>query len=148
MHVRYRLKVLVTTNVTLQGQIHHRVFVLFLLLPKKCLINEGNIVVGQLLWLCLHWPLPIVLLRGYLIAAPSVFRSGVEEAISVTIFNSAKETTVQIQLVVKGETVSRSHGTVLGELLGLSDSCFRSWGAVGAPWDLLKNCFEHQNIQK
>ncbi|KAF2980460.1 hypothetical protein EK904_008359 [Melospiza melodia maxima] len=50
---------------------------------------------------------------GYLIAAPSVFRSGVEEAISVTIFNSAKETTVQIQLVVKGETVSRSHGTVL-----------------------------------
>ncbi|NXQ70485.1 CPMD8 protein, partial [Quiscalus mexicanus] len=51
--------------------------------------------------------------RGYLIAAPSVFRSGVEEAISVTIFNSAKETTVQIQLVVKGETVSRSHGTVL-----------------------------------
>ncbi|NWY45009.1 CPMD8 protein, partial [Sylvia atricapilla] len=50
---------------------------------------------------------------GYLIAAPSVFRSGVEEAISVTIFNSVKETTVQIQLVVKGETVSRSHGTVL-----------------------------------
>ncbi|KAJ7398113.1 C3 and PZP-like alpha-2-macroglobulin domain-containing protein 8 [Pitangus sulphuratus] len=52
-----------------------------------------------------HW--------GYLIAAPSVFRAGVEEAISVTIFNSAKETTVQIQLVVKGETVSQSHGTVL-----------------------------------
>uniref|UniRef100_A0A8C3D5K4 C3 and PZP like alpha-2-macroglobulin domain containing 8 n=1 Tax=Corvus moneduloides TaxID=1196302 RepID=A0A8C3D5K4_CORMO len=51
--------------------------------------------------------------QGYLIAAPSVFRSGVEEAISVTIFNSVKETTVQIQLVVKGETVSRSHGTVL-----------------------------------
>ncbi|XP_053855290.1 C3 and PZP-like alpha-2-macroglobulin domain-containing protein 8 isoform X4 [Vidua macroura] len=51
--------------------------------------------------------------QGYLIAAPSVFRSGVEEAISVTIFNSVKETTVQIQLVVKGETVSRSHGAVL-----------------------------------
>ncbi|KAM9619623.1 C3 and PZP-like alpha-2-macroglobulin domain-containing protein 8 isoform 6-T8 [Morphnus guianensis] len=51
--------------------------------------------------------------QGYLIAAPSVFRSGVEEAISVTIFNSVKETTVQIQLVVKGETVSRGHGTVL-----------------------------------
>uniref|UniRef100_A0A8B9UR96 C3 and PZP like alpha-2-macroglobulin domain containing 8 n=1 Tax=Anas zonorhyncha TaxID=75864 RepID=A0A8B9UR96_9AVES len=50
---------------------------------------------------------------GYLIAAPSVFRSGVEEAISVTIFNSVKETTVQIQLVVKGETVSRGHGTIL-----------------------------------
>uniref|UniRef100_A0A8C2TNW3 C3 and PZP-like alpha-2-macroglobulin domain-containing protein 8 n=1 Tax=Coturnix japonica TaxID=93934 RepID=A0A8C2TNW3_COTJA len=51
--------------------------------------------------------------RGYLIAAPSVFRSGVEEAVSVTIFNAVKETTVQIQLVVKGETVSRGHGTVL-----------------------------------
>ncbi|KAJ7415213.1 C3 and PZP-like alpha-2-macroglobulin domain-containing protein 8 [Willisornis vidua] len=51
--------------------------------------------------------------QGYLITAPSVFRPGVEEAVSVTIFNSAKETTVQIQLVVKGETVSRSHGTVL-----------------------------------
>uniref|UniRef100_A0A8B9SA94 C3 and PZP-like alpha-2-macroglobulin domain-containing protein 8 n=1 Tax=Apteryx owenii TaxID=8824 RepID=A0A8B9SA94_APTOW len=57
--------------------------------------------------------LTILLLRGYLIAAPSVFRSGVEESISVTIFNSVKETTVQIQLVVKGETVSRGHGTVL-----------------------------------
>lgn len=55
--------------------------------------------------------------RGYLIAAPSVFRSGVEEAISVTIFNAVKETMVQIQLVVKGETVSRGHGTVLGKFL-------------------------------
>uniref|UniRef100_A0A8D0GVG8 C3 and PZP-like alpha-2-macroglobulin domain-containing protein 8 n=1 Tax=Sphenodon punctatus TaxID=8508 RepID=A0A8D0GVG8_SPHPU len=45
--------------------------------------------------------------------APSVFRSGVEEAISVTIFNSVKETMVQIQLVVKGETVARGHGAVL-----------------------------------
>ncbi|XP_074834082.1 C3 and PZP-like alpha-2-macroglobulin domain-containing protein 8 isoform X2 [Carettochelys insculpta] len=51
--------------------------------------------------------------RGYLIAAPSVFRSGVEEAISVTIFNSIKETTVQIQLEVKGETVARGQGAVL-----------------------------------
>ncbi|XP_074161873.1 C3 and PZP-like alpha-2-macroglobulin domain-containing protein 8 [Sminthopsis crassicaudata] len=51
--------------------------------------------------------------QGYLIAAPSVFRSGVEEVISVTIFNSVKETTVQIQLVVKGETVARGHGTIL-----------------------------------
>lgn len=61
--------------------------------------------------------LSILLLRGYLIAAPSVFRAGVEEAVSVTIFNAVKETTVQIQLVVKGETVSRGHGTVLGKFL-------------------------------
>ncbi|XP_063003438.1 C3 and PZP-like alpha-2-macroglobulin domain-containing protein 8 [Elgaria multicarinata webbii] len=52
---------------------------------------------------------------GYLIAVPSVFRSGVEEAVSVTLFNPVKETTVQIQLVVKGETVARAHGTVLGK---------------------------------
>ncbi|KAG8126756.1 putative C3 and PZP-like alpha-2-macroglobulin domain-containing protein [Naja naja] len=43
--------------------------------------------------------------QGYLIAVPSVFRSGVEESISVTIFNPVRETTVQIQLVVKGEMV-------------------------------------------
>uniref|UniRef100_A0A670K9B6 C3 and PZP like alpha-2-macroglobulin domain containing 8 n=1 Tax=Podarcis muralis TaxID=64176 RepID=A0A670K9B6_PODMU len=35
--------------------------------------------------------------------------------ISVVIFNPAKETTVQIQLTVKGETVARGHGTVLGK---------------------------------
>ncbi|KAK6467323.1 C3 and PZP-like alpha-2-macroglobulin domain-containing protein 8 [Huso huso] len=51
--------------------------------------------------------------QGYLIAAPSVFRAGVEEAVSVTIFNPVKETTVQVQLAVKGETVAHSHGTVL-----------------------------------
>lgn len=54
--------------------------------------------------------------RGYLIVVPSVFRSGVEESVSVTIFNPVKETTVQIQLVVKGETVTRAHGAVLGRL--------------------------------
>ncbi|XP_015280131.1 PREDICTED: C3 and PZP-like alpha-2-macroglobulin domain-containing protein 8 [Gekko japonicus] len=54
-------------------------------------------------------------LMGYLVAAPSVFRAGVEEAVSVTIFNPVKETTVQVQLVVKGETVARAHGTVLGK---------------------------------
>uniref|UniRef100_A0A6I8P7H9 C3 and PZP like alpha-2-macroglobulin domain containing 8 n=2 Tax=Ornithorhynchus anatinus TaxID=9258 RepID=A0A6I8P7H9_ORNAN len=81
---------------------------------------------------CCTWclPLPLLLLlllppplaslaaeqrdrRGYLIAAPSVFRAGVEEVISVTIFNSFKETTVQIQLVVKGEAVAHGHGAVL-----------------------------------
>nr|XP_020636674.1 C3 and PZP-like alpha-2-macroglobulin domain-containing protein 8 [Pogona vitticeps] len=52
---------------------------------------------------------------GYLVAVPSVFRPGVEESISVTLFHPVKETTVQIHLVVKGETVARSHGTVLGK---------------------------------
>lgn len=79
----------------------------------KWLANKDHTLVAVIL----DRPFPILLLRGYLIAAPSVFRSGVEEAISVTIFNSVKETTVQIQLVVKGETVSRGHGTVLGEFL-------------------------------
>ncbi|XP_072260760.1 C3 and PZP-like alpha-2-macroglobulin domain-containing protein 8 isoform X2 [Pyxicephalus adspersus] len=50
---------------------------------------------------------------GYLIAAPSVFRSGVEEAVSITIFNTAAETKVQVKLVVKGETVAAGHGAVL-----------------------------------
>ncbi|KAM6962537.1 C3 and PZP-like alpha-2-macroglobulin domain-containing protein 8 [Aplochiton taeniatus] len=50
--------------------------------------------------------------QGYLIAAPSVFRAGVEESLSVTIFNAVEETRVQVQLSVKGETVAHSHGTV------------------------------------
>ncbi|KAG7488064.1 hypothetical protein MATL_G00029970 [Megalops atlanticus] len=50
--------------------------------------------------------------QGYLIAAPSVFRAGVEEVLSVTIFNGVEDTRVQAQLSVKGETVAHSHGTV------------------------------------
>ncbi|XP_053442153.1 C3 and PZP-like alpha-2-macroglobulin domain-containing protein 8 isoform X3 [Nycticebus coucang] len=50
---------------------------------------------------------------GYLIAAPSVFHSGVEEVISVTIFNSLREVMVQAQLVVQGEAVVQSEGAVL-----------------------------------
>nr|XP_057929611.1 C3 and PZP-like alpha-2-macroglobulin domain-containing protein 8 isoform X2 [Doryrhamphus excisus] len=50
---------------------------------------------------------------GYLVAAPSVFRAGVEESISVTIFNAKAETHVQVQLSVKGQTVAHSHGLVL-----------------------------------
>ncbi|KAK1805980.1 hypothetical protein P4O66_013020, partial [Electrophorus voltai] len=53
--------------------------------------------------------------QGYLIAAPSVFRSGVEEVVSVTLFNAADETHVQVHLSVKGDTVARGHGTVRGE---------------------------------
>lgn len=48
-------------------------------------------------------------------AAPSVFRAGVEESVSVTIFNAKAETRVQVQLSVKGQTVSHSHGSVFGE---------------------------------
>ncbi|XP_025771639.1 C3 and PZP-like alpha-2-macroglobulin domain-containing protein 8 [Puma concolor] len=50
---------------------------------------------------------------GYLIAAPSVFRSGVEEVISVTIFNSPRDVMVQAQLVAQGEAVARSQGAIL-----------------------------------
>nr|XP_025845483.1 C3 and PZP-like alpha-2-macroglobulin domain-containing protein 8 isoform X3 [Vulpes vulpes] len=49
----------------------------------------------------------------YLIAAPSVFRSGVEEVISVTIFNSPREVMVQAQLVAQGEAVAWSQGAIL-----------------------------------
>ncbi|EPY88454.1 hypothetical protein CB1_000172027 [Camelus ferus] len=52
-------------------------------------------------------------LRGYLIAAPSVFRSGVEEVISVTIFNSPREVMVQAQLVAQGEAVAQTQGAIL-----------------------------------
>lgn len=54
-------------------------------------------------------------LRGYLVAAPSVFRAGVEESVSVTIFNAKAETRVQVQLSAKGQTVAHGHGSVLGE---------------------------------
>ncbi|KAJ8419039.1 hypothetical protein AAFF_G00005380 [Aldrovandia affinis] len=50
--------------------------------------------------------------QGYLIAAPSVFRAGVEEVLSVTIFNGVEDTRVQVQLSVKGETVAHSHAIV------------------------------------
>lgn len=53
--------------------------------------------------------------RGYLVAAPSVFRAGVEESVSITIFGARAETRVQVQLLVKGQTVAHSHGSVLGE---------------------------------
>lgn len=53
--------------------------------------------------------------RGYLVAAPSVFRAGVEESVSVTIFNAKAETRVQVQLSVKGQAVAHSHGSVLGK---------------------------------
>ena len=56
--------------------------------------------------------------RGYLIAAPSVFRSGVEEAISVTIFNSPREVMVQAQLVALGKAVAQSQGALQGRSLG------------------------------
>uniref|UniRef100_A0A452R7M1 C3 and PZP like alpha-2-macroglobulin domain containing 8 n=1 Tax=Ursus americanus TaxID=9643 RepID=A0A452R7M1_URSAM len=55
---------------------------------------------------------------AYLIAAPSVFRSGVEEVISVTIFNSPREVMVQAQLVAQGEAVAWSQGAILGRSLG------------------------------
>ncbi|XP_039723675.1 C3 and PZP-like alpha-2-macroglobulin domain-containing protein 8 isoform X2 [Pteropus medius] len=50
---------------------------------------------------------------GYLVTAPSVFRSGVEEVISVTIFNSPREVMVQAQLVAQGEAVARNQGAIL-----------------------------------
>uniref|UniRef100_A0A8C9UYZ4 Macroglobulin domain-containing protein n=1 Tax=Scleropages formosus TaxID=113540 RepID=A0A8C9UYZ4_SCLFO len=49
---------------------------------------------------------------GYLIAAPSVFRAGVEEALSITIFGTEEDTRVQVQLSMKGQIVAHSHGTV------------------------------------
>lgn len=48
-------------------------------------------------------------------AAPSVFRAGVEESVSVTIFGARAETRVQVQLLVKGQTVTHGQGSVLGE---------------------------------
>lgn len=44
-----------------------------------------------------------------------MFRAGVEESVSVTIFGARAETRVQAQLSVKGQTVAHGHGPVLGE---------------------------------
>uniref|UniRef100_A0A8D2IGB4 C3 and PZP-like alpha-2-macroglobulin domain-containing protein 8 n=1 Tax=Urocitellus parryii TaxID=9999 RepID=A0A8D2IGB4_UROPR len=57
--------------------------------------------------------------RGYLIAVPSVFRPGVQEVISVTIFNFPKEVTVQAQLVAQGAAVAQSQGAILGRSSGV-----------------------------
>lgn len=67
---------------------------------------------SSLLFLTLFSGSPI---RGYLVAAPSVFRVAVEESVSVTIFNGQAETRVQAQLSMKGQTVAHSHSTVRGE---------------------------------
>ncbi|KAM4574402.1 C3 and PZP-like alpha-2-macroglobulin domain-containing protein 8 isoform 2-T2 [Fundulus diaphanus] len=50
--------------------------------------------------------------QGYLVTAPSVFRAGVEETVSVTIFSAKAETRVQVQLSVKGQAVAHSHSSV------------------------------------
>uniref|UniRef100_A0A3P8N6D0 Kazal-like domain-containing protein n=1 Tax=Astatotilapia calliptera TaxID=8154 RepID=A0A3P8N6D0_ASTCA len=67
-----------------------------------------------------------VVVRGYLVAAPSVFRAGVEESVSVTIFNAKAETRVQVQLSVKGQTVAHSHGSVPSGLRGQAH--LKVWG--------------------
>nr|XP_040039708.1 C3 and PZP-like alpha-2-macroglobulin domain-containing protein 8 [Gasterosteus aculeatus aculeatus] len=51
--------------------------------------------------------------QGYLVAAPSVFRAGVVESVSVTIFNARAETRVQAQLTAKGQAVAHGHVSVL-----------------------------------
>ncbi|KAM9761751.1 C3 and PZP-like alpha-2-macroglobulin domain-containing protein 8 isoform 1-T1 [Menidia menidia] len=51
--------------------------------------------------------------KGYLVTAPSVFRAGVEESVSVTLFEAREETRVQVQLWVKGQTVAHSQSSVL-----------------------------------
>lgn len=77
-------------------------------------------------WVREHSVFTAVLLscRGYLITAPSVFRSGVEEVISVTIFNSSREVVVQAQLVAQGEAVAQNQGAILGRSLGCLTGIF------------------------
>uniref|UniRef100_A0A2K5LL25 C3 and PZP like alpha-2-macroglobulin domain containing 8 n=1 Tax=Cercocebus atys TaxID=9531 RepID=A0A2K5LL25_CERAT len=71
---------------------------------------------------------------GYLIAAPSVFRAGVEEVISVTIFNSPWEVIVQAQLVAQGEPVVQSQGAILGRTLSLRQQFSLRGGAFRKVW--------------
>lgn len=89
-------------------------------------------VVVRPVWVRQPLVFTVVLLsyRGYLITAPSVFRSGVEEVISVTIFNSPREVMVQVQLVAQGEAVARNQGAILGRSLGClagASSPFAQW---------------------
>lgn len=90
--------------------------------------------------------------RGYLVAAPSVFRAGVEESVSVTIFNAKAETRVQVQLTVKGQTVAHSHGSLLGEnkakvtpasLLERKTCANKSSCETPRLCDLLEGCGDH-----
>ncbi|XP_072294012.1 C3 and PZP-like alpha-2-macroglobulin domain-containing protein 8 [Eucyclogobius newberryi] len=50
--------------------------------------------------------------QGYLVVAPSLFRAGTEESVSVTIFNAKAETRVQVHLSVKGQVVAHGHSSV------------------------------------
>lgn len=58
-----------------------------------------------------------------------MFRAGVEESVSVTIFGARAETRVQVQLLVKGQTVTHAHGSVLGEnrLYSRRPAAFQRW---------------------
>uniref|UniRef100_A0A8B9H8M1 C3 and PZP like alpha-2-macroglobulin domain containing 8 n=2 Tax=Astyanax mexicanus TaxID=7994 RepID=A0A8B9H8M1_ASTMX len=76
-------------------------------------LYQRSWTLSWLVLLCVLGKITLQEKQGYLIAAPSVFRAGVEEAVSVTLFNPVDETRVQVQLSVKGETVAHSHGTVL-----------------------------------
>uniref|UniRef100_A0A8C5EWZ4 C3 and PZP like alpha-2-macroglobulin domain containing 8 n=1 Tax=Gouania willdenowi TaxID=441366 RepID=A0A8C5EWZ4_GOUWI len=68
--------------------------------------NKNLFIYFFLILLCNFHPLFISPpLRGYLVAAPSLFRAGVEESVSVTIFNVKAETRVQVQLSMKGQIV-------------------------------------------
>uniref|UniRef100_A0A3B4ATI6 C3 and PZP like alpha-2-macroglobulin domain containing 8 n=1 Tax=Periophthalmus magnuspinnatus TaxID=409849 RepID=A0A3B4ATI6_9GOBI len=67
--------------------------------------------------------------RGYLVAAPSLFRAGTEESVSVTIFNAKAETRVQVQLSVKGQVVAHGHSSVLQVPSGLRGQAhLKVWG--------------------
>lgn len=98
----------------------HHMFTCFLcpLMPAALLLSHFTSSLCPPSFLFLHPRLSTFLFpvfRGYLVAAPSVFRAGVEESVSITIFNAKAETRVQVQLSVKGQTVAHNHGSVLGE---------------------------------
>ncbi|XP_015826901.3 C3 and PZP-like alpha-2-macroglobulin domain-containing protein 8 isoform X1 [Nothobranchius furzeri] len=50
--------------------------------------------------------------QGYLVTAPSVFRAGLVESVSITIFNTKAETRAHAQLSVKGQAVAHGHSSV------------------------------------
>ncbi|XP_077993522.1 C3 and PZP-like alpha-2-macroglobulin domain-containing protein 8 [Glandiceps talaboti] len=65
--------------------------------------------------LCSYAYLPVKANNGYLVAAPMVFRPGVTERISVTIFNATEPVPVKATLVLQGQKVAFSQEIIFGK---------------------------------
>ncbi|XP_070536765.1 C3 and PZP-like alpha-2-macroglobulin domain-containing protein 8 [Ptychodera flava] len=74
-----------------------------------------RIVICVISVLCSYVYLPVEANNGYLVAAPTVFRPGVTETISITIFEATEPIPVAAHLVVHGQNIAFSQEIIFGK---------------------------------